>query len=115
MKPSTQTRHSFRGVEGSFGIRRGQGEWLLAQHVLAGLQRLDRPLGVHRRRQCHVDRVDAIEFEQCVVRPEAVREPVVVGVLTGPALIPAGDRDELGRLRGAGGPDDRGADGRGGQ
>ena len=47
------------GVEGALGVRGMARQRLLAQHVLAGLQRPDRPLDVHRVRQRDVDRVDA--------------------------------------------------------
>ena len=44
-------------------------ERLLAEHVLAGLERFDRPLGVQRVRQRDVDRLDLGIGEQASYEP----------------------------------------------
>ncbi len=86
---------------------------LLAEDVLSGFERADRPLDVQRVRQRDVDRVDVRVGEELVVASPPALEPVLGGVrLRARAVAARGadDRDELG-LGGA--VDDRVVDLRG--
>ena len=59
-----------RRVDHRVGLPGGEPERLLAQHVLAGLGGLDRPLGVARVRRRDVDRLDLGVGEQRLVARE---------------------------------------------
>src|SRR5207302_885169 len=59
----------FGGVEGVLGIGGGSRERLLAQHVLARLERADRPRHVERVRQRDVDGLNARVLEERLVAP----------------------------------------------
>ena len=83
------------GVECRIHLLRVAREWLLAEHVLAGLERLDRPLGVQRVRQRDVDRLDLGIGEQVLVRAVGARDLPLAGVRLGPGLVAAGNGDEI--------------------
>ena len=87
------------GVERALRLLRPPRQRLLAEHVLAGLQRPDRPLDVQRVRQRDVDRVDLRVGEQRLVAAVRAREPVLGGVRTGALRVAAGDGDDLDRVR----------------
>jgi hypothetical protein len=72
----------------------GDRERLLAQHVLARVQRLDRPLGVHGHRKRNVYGVHDVGLEKRLVRPEALVEIEGVRELSRPITVPACHRDE---------------------
>ncbi len=91
-----------------FGLGGVVGEGLLAEHVLARLERGDRPLRVQTVGQRVVDGVDVGIGEQVGVGVEDARDAVLGGVGVGAAAVTRGDRDHLGILRVAGGLDDRG-------
>ena len=70
-------------------------ERLLAEHVLAGLERFDRPLGVQRVRQRDVDRLDLGVGEQVLVRAVGARNLPLARVGLGPGPVAAGNGDEV--------------------
>ena len=82
-----------------FGLRGVGGERLLAQHVLAGLERGDRPLRVQPVRQWVVDRVDVGIGEQVRVGAVHARDAVLGRERVGTGPIAGRDGDHLG-LRG---------------
>jgi hypothetical protein len=98
------------GVEAAGGVLGAGRERLLAQHVLAGLQRLDRPLGVHRHREGDIDGVDRHGGQQLLVGAEAGLQAQLVGEGLGPGGVPAGHGHELGMVGDAGGLDHHPAD-----
>ena len=55
------------GIEGLFDLRRAARVGLLAEHVLAGRERLHRPRVMQAVRQRDVDAVDLRVLEQCLV------------------------------------------------
>ena len=61
------------------GVGRGQGQRLLAQDVLAGPRRGDRPLGVEVVRERDVDGVDLRVGEERLVGAVDARDPVPLG------------------------------------
>jgi hypothetical protein len=65
------------GVEGTLDVCGAAAHRLLAQHVLAGLQRPDRPLDVQRVGQRVVDRFDLGVGEQVLVGPVCARQPAL--------------------------------------
>ncbi len=70
---------------------------LLAEHVLARLERLDRPLAVHRVRQGDVDRLDLVVGEQRLVRAVGAWDLPFLRVRVGARLVAARDCDEVDR------------------
>ena len=77
-------------------------ERLLAQHVLARLERADRPFAVHRVRQRDVHRFDLRVGEESVVGTERARDLPFPRILVGTRLVSARDGDEIdlvGRVR----------------
>jgi len=83
------------GVEGVLGVDGGSRERLLAEHVLAGLERADRPLDVHRVREGDVQRLDLRVFEQLFVGSVGALDPPFLRVVVGTFLSAARDRHEL--------------------
>ena len=83
------------GVEGLLDLGGGPRERLLAQHVLAGLERADRPRHVERVRQRDVDRLDVGVLEKRLVAPVRALDPVVARVRFGPRRVAARDRDDV--------------------
>ena len=68
---------------------------LLAEHVLAGLERADRPLAVQPVRQRDVDRVDRRVGEQRLVAAVGGRDAVLARVRVGPRLVARCHRGHL--------------------
>ena len=83
-----------------------QGERLLAEDVLAGVEGPDRPLGVQAVRQRDVDDVDEGVGEQGVERRMRDRGPMALGERAGRALVAAGDRAQLAARIAVQGPHD---------
>ena len=75
-----------------FGLLRVRGERLLAQHVLAGLERGDRPLRVQPVRERVVDRVDVGIGDERRVGVVHLRDAVLRRERVGPAAIARRDR-----------------------
>ena len=85
MNASASTRSgAVGGVERRLRVLGPPRQRLLAQHVLAGLQRADRPRHVQRVRQRDVDRVDLRVGEQRLVAAVRAAEPVLGRVRLGP-------------------------------
>ena len=82
-------------VEGALDLLGAARQRLLAEHVLAGLERADRPLDVQRVGQRDVDRVDLGVGEQRLVGAVRARDAVLGG--EGPAALDVAraDGDEL--------------------
>ena len=79
-------------------LRRHARVRLLDEHVLAGVERAQRPLVVQRVRQRDVDGVDLLVGEQRIVRTASARgDPVLAGVRLGARLVARRDRDDLER------------------
>ncbi len=72
---------------------------LLAEHVLARLQRLDRPGHVQLVRQRIVDRLDLGVREQRLVGAVGAGDPEASGRLPRPRLVAGGDRRDVAALR----------------
>ncbi len=102
-------------VERVLDLRGAARERLLDEHVLARLERAHRPLGVQRVGERDVHRVDVGVGEQRLVR--AVRRPDLAGARVRPRalVLAAGHRDDLHRVRGPRGGEDRVVDPRGRQ
>ena len=98
-----------RGRDG-IDVLHGACEGLLAEHVLAGLQRADRPLRVQVVGQRDVDDVDVGGREERIVGSEGLRDAVGDGEGGRPIAIPAGDRDKLPASTRDDGPDQPGRD-----
>ena len=79
-----------------FRLRSIRGERLLAQHVLAGLERSRGPRRVQTVRQRVVDRVDVGRADQRLVIGIHVRHAVLGRELLGPRSVSRRDRDDLG-------------------
>ena len=71
---------------------------LFAQHVLAGLGRLDRQRHVQVVRQRIVDRVDLRVGEHLLVRAVGLRNPELARGLFGTRTVARRDRDDLGEF-----------------
>ncbi len=67
----------------------------LAQHVLAGLERSDRPFAVQRVRKRDVDGLDLRIRQQCVVRAVRARDLPRLRIVVGTGLIAARHRHQL--------------------
>src|SRR4029079_11438066 len=83
------------GVEGPLDVLWMAAERLLAEDVLARLERLDRPLDVHGVRQRDVHGLDFWIREEILVAPVGALDPAVPCVGLRSAEIAARDRDEL--------------------
>lgn len=70
-------------------------ERLLAQYVLARLERRDRPVDMEVVRQGVVNCLDARISEQVVVRPVCDRHPALIGPCGRPSEIPRSDCDDV--------------------
>jgi len=73
------------GVDHLLRLSCVQRQRLLAQDVLAGPGRRDRPLGVEVVRQRDVDRVDLVVGQQVLVRAMRLRDPEPIGC--GPCAV----------------------------
>ena len=82
-------------------IRDRRRQRLLAEHVLAGPHRPDRPCGMERVRQRVVDRIDLRIVDERLVTGVNARDPPLARVDLGPRMIPARHRHELVARRGA--------------
>ena len=111
MNASTAIR-PFRSAAAAIGVDLGdrQGEWLLAEDVLAGVQGADRPLGVEAVRQRDVDDVDRRVGEERVEGRVGGRRAVPLGEAPGrapgrgrrpPAGSPRGLSSRARTIRGA--------------
>ena len=98
MNASTAIRSRPRGRGDGVDLVHRQGQRLLAQHVLAGLEGPDRPLGVEVVRQRDVDDVDLGRGEERLVRAERPGDPVLRCESRGPTGIAAGDCDQFAPL-----------------
>ena len=89
--------HAFggAGVDHPLRVGRGHGQRLLAQDVLAGTGRGDRPLGVEMVGQRDVHDVDVRVGEERLVRPVGARDAERVGHLPRLRRVPRGDRHDL--------------------
>ena len=70
-------------------------EGLLAENMLPGFEREDRPLDVQRVRERDVDGVDVGVGEQPFVASVGALDPVLARVGIGPGLVTTGDRDDV--------------------
>jgi hypothetical protein len=70
----------------------------LAEHVLPGLDRCDRPLPMKRRRRADVDGVDGLGGDQLGIRTERQRDAPRLGGLASPREISRPDRRDLDTL-----------------
>jgi hypothetical protein len=95
------------GVERTLDLVRAFVHRLLAEDVLAGLERADRPPDVQRVRQRVVDHLDLVVLEQRLVAAVRTRETVLLRVFVGARLVAAGDGDDLRRVRPGGAGEDR--------
>src|SRR5918996_1087724 len=86
-------------LEGTLRLRRASRERLLAEDVLPGLQRTNRPLDVQRVRERDVERLDVLVREQLGIAPVRALDPVRARALLGAGALAAGDRQELDLLR----------------
>ena len=80
------------------GIGRGQGQWLLAQDVLARLDRGERPLQVEVVREGDVDRVDVRVGEEALVRIVRARDCQLARDPLRDLAVARGDRHHLAPL-----------------
>ena len=62
-----------RRMDHRVGLEGGQPHRLLAEHVLAGLRRLDRPFGMARMRRRDIDRIDLRVLQQRLIPVEDAR------------------------------------------
>ncbi len=85
-----------------------QREGLLAEHVLAGLQRADRPLRMEVVGQGDVDDVDIGGREERLIGTEGLGDAVGGGEGRRSIEVPAGDRDKLPASTRGDGPDQPG-------
>ena len=83
------------GVEGALDLLGAPVEGLLAENVLPGFEREDRPLDVQRVRERDVDGVDVGVGEQPFVASVGALDPVLARVGIGPGLVTTGDRDDV--------------------
>ena len=83
------------GVDHPLRLGRGHRERLLAQDVLAGPGRRDRPLGVEVVRQRDVDGVDVRVGQQRLVRAVRARDPELAGDPAGAARLAGRDAEHL--------------------
>ena len=91
-----------------------EGDWLLAEHVLAGLECLHRPFDVQVVGQRVVDRLDLRIVEQCLIAAVAARNAEARGDVAGPLGIARGNgRDDAALARENGRDDALDADVRG--
>jgi hypothetical protein len=83
------------GVEGALHLGRPPVERLLAEDVLARLERADRPLDVERVRERDVQGVELGIGEQLVVGAVGPLEAVLARVVLGAPAVAAADGDDL--------------------
>src|SRR4051812_47924857 len=93
-------------VERRLDLRRAARQRLLAQHVLAGLERPDRPRHVQRVGQRVVDGIDLRVGQQRLVGAVHARDPVLGRVRPPAGRLARGDGEELGVRRQARAVDD---------
>src|SRR4051794_27313608 len=86
---------ALRRVEGLLHVGGTARVWLLAEHVLAGRDRLERPLVVEQVREGDVDGVDLVVCEQLLVGAVCARDAVLAGVALGPLTVAARDGADL--------------------
>ncbi len=84
------------------GFGRVGGEGLLAEHVLALLERLESPLGVKTRGQRIVDRVDIRIADQRCIAGIDLRDAVLLGESAGAFRVARRNRHHFGTLRASG-------------
>ena len=101
-----QTALTVRRVEGALDRFRGASERLLAEDVLARLERFDRPGHVECVRQGDVDRLDVIVGEQRLVAPVRALDPLFARIGLRAGEVTARDGDHHGLLALASGDDD---------
>jgi hypothetical protein len=100
-------------VERALHFVRVPAEGLLAEDVLARLERSLRPFGVQSVRQGDVDGVDVGVLEQRPVVAVRARDAVLARVRVGAGCVAARNRDHVRELRFSCGGKDLGVDGRG--
>ena len=86
-------------VEGGLDLRGAARHRLLAEHVLARLERADRPLAVERVREGDVDGLDVRVVEQRLVAAVRALDAPLPRVLLGAGGVAARDRDQVARVR----------------
>ena len=86
------------GVERLLDLLRDAGVRLLAEDVLAGGERVHRPLVVHAVRERDVDRVELVVGEQRLVGAVCLRDVMLGGVRLCPLAVPTADRDDVDEL-----------------
>ncbi len=89
-----------RGGDG-LGLRRVQPDWLLAEHMLPGLERADGPRRMQMIGQGDVDRVDRRVGDERLVAVEGAGQAERCRRLRGPSALARGDGDDLGAPAGA--------------
>ncbi len=82
-------------VEGPLDVVRPPAQWFLAEHVLARLQRADRPLDVHRVRKRDVDGVHVGIGEQLLVAPVCALDVPLPAISLGACEIAARHRGDF--------------------
>jgi hypothetical protein len=82
-------------VEGTLDLPRVPAQRLLAQHMLAALQRADAPLDVQRVGQGDVDDLDVGVLQQLLVAAIRPRDTVLARVFRGARLVSAGHREKF--------------------
>jgi hypothetical protein len=95
-------------VERPLDFCRPAAERLLAQDVLAGLERAQSPLDVQRIGKRDVDGLDVGVGQQRVVAAIRPFDPLIARVSLGPRLVSAGDREDRGAVRFARTPEETG-------
>jgi hypothetical protein len=83
------------GFEGALDLLRAAVERLLAEDVLAGLERPDRPLDVQRVRQRDVDGLDVVVGEERLVAPVCALDPLLARIGLRARLVAARHGDDL--------------------
>ena len=87
------------GLDHPLRVGRGHGQRLLAQDVLAGPSRGERPLGMEVVRQRDVDDIDVGVGEERLVRAVGGRDAELVGDGARLGRVPRRDRHDLAALR----------------
>jgi hypothetical protein len=94
------------GLSNPLDVVRSERQRFFAQHMLAGFERANRPVGVQAVRQRNVNRIDLRIAQERFIRGQCSRDIPLRGVLTCTLDGPAGDSDErISRRRLQGGND----------
>ena len=82
-------------IEGALDLLGATAQRLLAQDVLAGLERADRPVDMHRVRERDVDDLDVGVGEQRVIAAVSPLDAVLAGIFVGALPVTARHRENL--------------------